>query len=52
MTQFLLITAGVIFTMLIIAGLKRRFASETLANGCMDLEKGSEIAPNIFPPKK
>lgn len=52
MAQFILITIGVIVTMLVIAGLKRRFAPETLANGCMDLEKGSEIAPTIFPTKE
>lgn len=52
MAQFLLITTGVIAALLVIAGLKRNFAPETLANGCMDLEKGSEIAPTIFPTKE
>lgn len=32
----------------IFAYLQRKYSSETLANGFMDMEKGKEIAPTLF----
>ena len=39
---------SVVVGFLIFAGLQRKFAPETLANGFMDEEKGEEIAPTVF----
>ena len=39
---------GLVLGGLIIAGLQRRFSSETLINGFMDKDKAEDLAPTIF----
>ena len=48
MENFFLLVICFVGGGLIFAGLQRRFSPETLAQGFMDEEKGSEIAPTVF----
>lgn len=44
----LLILSAITFAGLIIAGLQRRFSSETLVNGFMNKDKAEDLCPSIF----
>lgn len=48
--KLFLLVVGFIVLGVIVAAVQRRFSSETLANGFMDIEKGKEIAPSVFTP--
>jgi len=52
MLKFVLISLGIVIGGLIFAAIQRRFSSETLANGFMDVEKGKEVAPTVFKEKE